>query len=73
MARKKRCESIKTTQSKTKERDKGEKNKDGVKKYFPLQRCTVGIAVCAHSALVLHLLLGELKLLESRLQQERVI
>lgn len=34
MARKKRCESIKTTQSKTKERDKGEKNKDGVNKSF---------------------------------------
>lgn len=34
MARKKRCESIKTAQSEAKERDKGEKNKDGVKKYF---------------------------------------
>lgn len=32
MAWKKRCESIKTTQSKTKESGEGEKNKDGVKK-----------------------------------------
>lgn len=32
MAWKKRCESIKTTQSKTKASGEGEKNKDGVKK-----------------------------------------
>lgn len=70
MARKKRRKSIKTTRSKTKERDEGEKNKDGVKKLFFLCSCAQWGSLFTHVLLWFYiLLLDDSKPVEYRLHR----